>query len=155
VALALGTIALAVVVTDQVTKALVVGWIGPDEAVSRREVGGPWLAFEYVENTGAAFGMFAGRTWLISVLALAVAAGFLLAFRRELPTRGTLRLSIGLVLGGGIGNLLDRIRLGYVIDFIAVAIWPRFNIADTAITVGLALLAIVVLRDESIGENGT
>lgn len=154
VALAVTATAAIVVLIDQATKALMVDWIGPGEAVNRREIGGPWLAFEYVENTGAAFGMFAGRTWLLSMLALAIATGFVLAFRRELPTSWPLRLSIGLVVGGGLGNLLDRVRLGYVVDYIAVGIWPRFNMADSAITIGLVMLAITVVRGESNGENG-
>ncbi len=143
----------AVTILDQVTKALVVSWLGPGQATQRWELAGPWLAFEYVENTGAAFGILSGRVWLLSVLALVVAFGFLLAFLRDLPHSAELRLSIGLVTGGGIGNLLDRLRSGYVVDFLAVGIWPRFNVADSAITIGLILLALTALREETPPET--
>lgn len=141
------------VILDQAAKALVVAWIGPGQPFHRREIAGPWLAFEYVENRGAAFGMLAGRPWLLSVLALVVALGFLLAFRTDLPRNGMLRLSTGLVTGGGIGNLLDRLRLGHVIDYLAVGIWPRFNVADSAITIGLIVLAVTAWREEKPREN--
>ncbi len=148
-------IAIVVVVIDQVAKALMVGWIGPDQPYQRWELAGPWLAFEYLENTGAAFGILAGRVWLLSVLALLVGFGFLLAFRKDLPHSPALRLSIGLVIGGGLANFLDRVRLGYVIDFLAVGAWPKFNVADTAITIGLAVLAMTALRDDFSRENRT
>lgn len=149
----IGSTAIAVTAFDQATKALVVTWLGPDQAYQRWELAGPWLAFEYVENTGAAFGILAGRVWLLSVLAVVVAIGFLVAFLRDLPRSRWLRLSIGLVIGGGIGNFLDRLRLGYVIDFLAVGVWPRFNLADTAITIGLILLALTALREETPRET--
>lgn len=149
----IGSTALAVTVFDQATKALVVSWLGPDQSVQRWELSGPWLAFEYVENTGAAFGILAGRVWLLSILAFVVAVCFLVAFRKDLPSSRWLRLSIGLVTGGGIGNFLDRLRLGYVVDFLAVGVWPRFNLADTAITIGLILLALTALREETPPET--
>lgn len=150
-----GAIVVLVVLLDQLVKVLAVGWIGPEQDVHRWEIAGSLLAFEYVENTGAAFGILAGRIWLLSVLALIVALGFLLAFRKELPVSGPLRLSIGLVTGGGIGNLIDRLRFGYVIDYLAVGIWPKFNVADAAITIGLVLLALTALREEPARENTT
>jgi len=153
VATSIGAVILTVVVLDQAAKALVVAWIGPDESYHRWEVAGPWLAFEYIENTGAAFGVLAGRVWLLSILAVLVALGFLLAFRRDLPHSGMLRLSIGLVTGGGIGNFLDRLRLGYVVDYVAIGVWPKFNVADSAITIGLIVLALTALREETSREN--
>jgi signal peptidase II len=149
------SIAAAVVLIDQISKLVVVAWIGPDEVVQRRELAGAWLAFEYVENTGAAFGIMAGRVWLLSILALIVGLGFVVAFRRELPSSPLLRSSIGLVVGGGLGNLIDRLRLGHVIDFIAVGVWPKFNVADSAITIGLVLLALAAFREEPPGETST
>ncbi len=154
-ATSIGAVVLTVVILDQAAKALVVVWIGPDQANHRWEVAGPWLAFEYVENTGAAFGLFAGRIWLLSILAVLVALGFLLAFRRDLPHSGMLRLSIGLVTGGGIGNFVDRLRLGYVVDYFAIGAWPKFNVADSAITIGLIVLALTALREETSREKTT
>jgi signal peptidase II len=138
---------------DQVAKAIVVEWLGPGQVPHRWEFAGRLVAFEYVENRGAAFGILAGQTWLLSVLALVVAAGFIAFCWNELPTSALLRISIGLVLGGGFGNLLDRLRLGYVVDFIAVGNWPKFNLADSAITIGLILLAFGALRDNSTSED--
>lgn len=151
----IGAIMVLVVILDQVSKTLVAAWIGPDQPFQRREVAGRWLAFEYIENTGAAFGILAGRVWLLSILAIVVAVGFLLAFRSSLPHSAWLRLSFGLVTGGGIGNFLDRLRLGYVIDFLAVGTWPKFNLADSAITIGLAVLALTALREETSREHRT
>lgn len=146
---------VAVVVVDQLTKTVIVDWLGPDQVVHRWELAGPWLAFEYVENTGAAFGLLAGRVWLLSALAVLVGFGFLLAFRSDLPQSAQLRLSIALVIGGGIGNFIDRVRLGYVVDFVAVGVWPKFNVADATITVGLIVLALTALREEPSRENST
>ncbi len=151
----IGAIVTSVVILDQLAKLLVIAWIGPDQSLHRWELAGSLLAFEYVENTGAAFGILAGRVWLLSVLALIVGLGFLFAPRRELPFSGLLRLGIGLVIGGGLGNLVDRLRLGFVIDYIAVGIWPKFNVADSAITIGLILMAWTTLRDETTQENGS
>ncbi len=80
-------------------------------------------------------------------------SGFLLAFRNQLPHSRLLQLGIGLIVGGAIGNLIDRLRLGYVVDFIAAGTWPKFNIADSAITIGLMLMAWTVFRDETSREN--
>jgi signal peptidase II len=145
--------ALSVVVLDQVAKALIVAWIGPDQMDNRWELAGRMLAFEYVENTGAAFGILAGRVWLLSVLALLVGGGFLIAFRKELRTSRPIQIGIGFILGGATGNLIDRLRLGYVVDYIAAGTWPKFNIADSAITIGLLLMAWTVFRDETTREN--
>jgi signal peptidase II len=155
VARSVSAVALGIVALDQATKAIMVAWIGPDAGSHRFEVAGRLLAFEYVENTGAAFGMLAGRIWLVSVLAIVVAVGFLLGFRRELPGNALLRTSVAAVLGGAIGNLVDRLRLGYVVDFIAVGTFPRFNVADSAVTIGIVLLMAVVVLDETRQERPT
>jgi signal peptidase II len=143
----------SIVTLDQITKSIIVDWIGPGAANSRREVLGTWLAFEYVQNTGAAFGILKGRTWLLSVLALVVASSFMVMFWKHLPFDRLLQFSVALVIGGAIGNLVDRVRLGYVVDFVAVGAWPRFNVADSAITIGLVLLAWTVLRYDGQQEN--
>jgi len=148
-------IALAVAVVDQATKMVVVAWIGPDQAIHRWELVGRLAAFQYVENSGAAFGIFAGRTWLLSALAIVVALGFTIAFWKDLPHSGLPRVSVALVLGGAIGNLFDRVRLGYVVDFVAIGIWPKFNIADCAITIGLILLTYSAFVESPNRESTT
>jgi signal peptidase II len=151
VAVILSTIGLVVAI-DQATKAVVADWLGSSDFARRWELAGRYLAFEYVENTGAAFGILAGRTWLLSLLALVVGCWFVAAYLEQLPFSVTLQVAVGLVLGGALGNLIDRVRLGYVVDFLAVGIWPRFNVADSAITIGLLLLFVTVLRDDPRGS---
>jgi signal peptidase II len=144
---------VGVLIADQAVKRLVVDWLGPDAANQRRDILGSWLAFEYVENTGAAFGILAGRQWLLSVAAMIIVSWFVWAYGRSLPGSPLMQVAVGLVLGGAFGNLVDRVRLGYVVDFIAVGAWPRFNVADSAITIGLVLLFTSALREETVGSG--
>jgi len=94
----------------------------------------------YVQNTGAAFGFLRGKTLFFIVVALLVLVFIIFLAPRLSRARPLLRLVFGLLLGGALGNLLDRIRLGYVIDFLDFRIWPVFNIADMAIVVGVCFL---------------
>jgi signal peptidase II len=136
-----GVIAVAVLVTlDQAAKLAVVSWLGPDSRNHRWELAGKYLAFQYVENRGAAFGILEGRAGLLVVLALAVGAGFIVVIRRELAENPWIQWSLVLIVAGAIGNLTDRIRLGYVVDYISIGVWPKFNIADSCITIGVLLL---------------
>jgi signal peptidase II len=126
---------------DQVSKALVA------ENLTR---GQPWspvpqlervFSFTYITNSGAAFGLFPDQTILFILIAFAV-IGMIVVYYRYLPMDGALmRFSLGLQLGGALGNLLDRLRMGYVIDFLDFKFWPIFNLADSAIVVGVAILA--------------
>jgi len=145
-------ITLGVIVLDQATKQAIVEWIGTGAVENRWEFAGRVLAFEYVENTGVAFGMLAGRPGLVSIFAIAVAALLLVVLgallRADLSRSPVMQAAVGAVLGGAIGNLIDRFRVGYVIDFIAVGAWPKFNIADSAITVGVAVMVIALLGDD-------
>lgn len=143
------TVMTVVIVLDQSVKRVVTDWLGPLATDHRWELAGRLLAFEYVENTGAAFGMFAGQDWFVSVLAIAVAALFIVLI--VLPHSGRSlqdQLAIGLILGGAAGNLIDRIRLGHVVDYLAVGAWPKFNVADSSITIGVAIVLIRLLRNE-------
>jgi len=103
------------------------------------------LSLSYVGNTGSAFGLLANQTFLIIIISIA-ALLFILLFLRYLSPATTLSIvSIGLILGGAVGNLIDRLRFGYVTDFIDFRLWgnfhwPVFNIADAAITVGVFVL---------------
>lgn len=126
-------------------------WIGPDAARHRVELIGSLLGFEYVQNTGAAFGILAGQPLLLAIFAVLASALFVAMMRTTLRAHPLVPIAVGLVLGGALGNLLDRIRLGYVVDFVAVGGFPRFNVADSAITIGLMLMAWTALReDESV-----
>ncbi len=136
-----------IVVADQWTKRLVTDHLEEFEAVVLL----PVLDFMRLHNEGAAFSMLSDASgwqrWFFSVLAIGVSVGILIWLRR-LPARGKSLLAAGLclVMGGAIGNVIDRIRLGHVIDFIRVhyADWyfPAFNVADSAITIGAGLLIL-------------
>ncbi len=100
-----------------------------------------WLALSYTCNHGAAFGMLANAT-LLFVLIAVVVVGVIVAYFRFLPAnRPWLRLSLGLQLGGAVGNLVDRLRQGFVVDFIAFKGAPVFNLADSCIVIGVLILA--------------
>ena len=140
---ALGLTASAVLLLDQVTKAMVVGAIGLDDRV---KVLGDLVWIWHLRNEGAAFSLFQGGQLLfyaVTVLAL----GMLVYFQRAFRGRGLLLHGVlGLVLGGTLGNLVDRVRLGYVTDFISVGIgdlrWPTWNVADASMVVGIGCLVV-------------
>jgi signal peptidase II len=114
----------------------------------------PFLAFVYVRNTGVAFSLFR-QQGVLALLIPVVIAGVVVTFMRYLPRNVLLlRLSMGLILGGALSNLIDRLRQGYVVDFIEAHagehVWPLFNVADSCIVVGVALLAwYLVFRAET------
>ncbi len=102
----------------------------------------------YIQNTGAGFGLFQGSTRLLIWFSIIV-IGIIMYFYDEIPKNKCAQLSIAAILGGTFSNLIDRINLGYVIDFLDFRIWPAFNIADAAITIGAVSLAIFLIRKES------
>jgi signal peptidase II len=127
---------------DQVTKAIASARLMQGEPVP---ILGQFLRFTLVHNTGAAFGLFPGSRLpfiLISVLAIAVV---LYLFARDAYRSLVNRVLLGCILGGALGNLVDRVRWGRVVDFIDVGVgavrWPVFNVADSAVTLGVILLA--------------
>lgn len=135
-------IAAAVVIADQASKSVITAHISPGEAV---EVLGP-LRFTLSYNDGIAFGLAGGQGGLVALLAI-LALVALGAFIATAPARWPTVLAGGLILGGAAGNLIDRIRLGHVTDFILLPGWPAFNLADSAITVGVILLAWWMISD--------
>ena len=149
--------ALFVVVFDQLTKAWVLSGLDLQE-VGRVFVLPPIFNFTWVENRGVSFGLFGDGSarWVLSVFSLAVAAGLgwwaLKADRRLLIT------AIGLVMGGAIGNVIDRIRFGFVVDFLdfsGTGVFPWvFNVADSAITIGVVLLIADSLLSERAAKVG-
>jgi len=141
-----------VVVLDQITKWLVVKAM---ELHEYRSIVDGLLSLSHVQNRGAAFGILSDadlpyQAALFSTLSLvALFAIAVYAYRLPVESRRP-QLALALVLGGAVGNLVDRVRLGYVVDFIHVYWrqhqWPDFNVADSAITVGVALLILDILR---------
>lgn len=101
-----------------------------------------WLSFTYIMNPGAAFGLFKYQTTFLIVLTLAVLAAALI-YRKAIEKQTKLfRLAMAVGLGGALGNLIDRLRLGAVVDFIELPYWPVFNVADIAILLGVSLIVI-------------
>ncbi len=136
----LAGIAASIVAIDQLTKFLLVSTIGPDRFDSRVEVFNGWLALEYTENRGAAFGVLSGLVPILTAASIAVLIGLLLHYMRQAKPPLWHTLAMGAIVGGALGNLADRVRLGHVIDFLSVGPWPNFNAADSAITVGVLVL---------------
>ena len=137
---ALVGIATAVAVVDQLTKLFVVSRFGPGQSASRVEVADGWLALQYTENRGAAFGLFSGLAPILAVASIAILTALLLHYLRQVRPSLWQTVAIGAIAGGALGNLVDRVRLGHVIDFLSVGPWPNFNVADSAITVGVLVL---------------
>lgn len=138
-------LAAGVVALDQWTKALIVRDLGPASEVHVVPLVGDWLALEYAENRGAAFGLLGGQPLVVAAVALAVLAMVIVHAVRSGRNSTVLLLGTGLTVGGAIGNLIDRLRLGFVVDFVAIGAWPNFNVADTAICAGVALIALDAL----------
>jgi len=136
-------IALATFAVDQLTKALAAHLLRPSAPVPLL---GPWLRLNLAHNLGSAFGLVSVG-WALLVAAIAVCLVILVyAARGGLTRRPGRALWLGLIFGGSVGNLADRLRTGGVVDFIDLRVWPVFNVADIAITAGFALLAVRLLR---------
>ena len=144
-------VAGAAVVADQLTKQVVGRTLALGESV---DIVGPF-SIHHVQNSGIAFGLFGSRTSIvIAVTAVAVGA-MLLFFARSARRHPVLPVALGLVLGGSIANLIDRVRLGHVTDFLDLDAWPAFNLADTFIVVGVTIIfAALVLGDRSHRMHG-
>lgn len=107
----------------------------------------------YIHNPGAAFGMLAGKTWFFVTITSLVLLGMLLSYRWIGQAGLLYQIALGLVAGGAIGNLRDRIVYTKVIDFLDFRIWPVFNLADTAICLGVGLILMDALRDLKKGKG--
>jgi len=149
--LILALVAGAAVLADQLTKQVVGRTLALGESV---DLSGPF-SIHHVQNSGIAFGLFGSRTSLvIAVTAVAVGA-MLVFFARSGRRHPVLPVALGLVLGGSIANLIDRVRLGHVTDFLDLVAWPAFNLADTFIVVGVTILfGALVLGDRSHRMHG-
>lgn len=142
VVLLLGTAAL-IYAADQLTKALVVANLEYGERVP---VIGDTVQLWHLRNTGAAFSILPGAVWLFIPITI-VALGMVVYFHRQFRYRSPwIHVILGAILAGSLGNLTDRVRWGYVVDFVSVGIgdlrWPAFNVADPAVVGGIILLVI-------------
>jgi len=149
---ALAIIAGAAVVADQLTKAIVSARLAIGDSVATI---GPF-SIHHVQNSGIAFGLFAHSTTAVILLTGAAVVAMLVFFGRTARRHPLLPVALGLVIGGSIANLIDRVRLGHVTDFLDFAYWPAFNLADTFIVVGVGLLfASFVSADRTSAHVGT
>lgn len=136
-------ISLVILILDQITKHIIKTSLGPADVIPVF----PFFSIVYVENTGSAFGMFKslGNAFFVTLSFVAIAVVAFLVVKDEQN-----RLGLSLVLGGAAGNLVDRMRFGYVVDFLdffaGSVHWPAFNVADSALTVGIILLLIATVR---------
>jgi signal peptidase II len=137
-----------VAVVDQLTKAVVVGRLGPGAPDASVSIVGDWILLEYAENRGAAFGLLSGLVPVLTLASVIVVIALLAQFGRAAGAERWRAVALGLIVGGAAGNLIDRVRLGYVVDFIAIGGWPNFNVADSAISVGVATMLWGWLRLE-------
>lgn len=148
--------ALTLYVADQVTKALVVANIPYGERVP---VLGELVMLWHLRNTGAAFSLFEGMTWLFIPVHL-IAIGMVVVFHLRFRERGWwVHVVLGAILAGGLGNLTDRLRDGYVVDFVSIGMgdlrWPAFNVADPSLVIGIiVLVAYLTFFDRSSDVAG-
>jgi len=140
-------IAVAIVIADQITKSLVrqhlaLGEQWPDHEILHTRI-------IHVVNSGAAFGILQGQTPFLIVTSLLGLAAIVLYYVYPPMEHGLIRVALGMQLGGAIGNLIDRVRLGEVTDFIDVGRWPTFNVADASISVSIVAVLIFFAMQEA------
>lgn len=127
---------------DQITKAWVIANIAPGEFVYPVPALSRVFGFTLVGNTGVAFGLFPEGGALFTALTAVVVVVMAAYVFRLPPERRIMRLALALLLAGACGNLFDRLRLGYVVDFVAVGSFARFNVADSSVSLGVASLLL-------------
>lgn len=135
---------LLLIIADQVTKYFTVSMLKPVGSV---EIIKNILNFTYVENRGAAFGILQNARWVFIVLTTIAVAAIIIYLLKEKPKDKTLTCSLSLILAGAIGNMIDRILKGFVVDMIEVTFidYPVFNFADCCVVIGAILLGIYII----------
>jgi signal peptidase II len=142
--LALLAVAVAAILADQITKAIVASQLELGESV---DVVGP-LSIRHVNNPGIAFGLFSSWATAVTILTACAIGWMVVYFARSGARHPVLPAALGLLIGGSLANLVDRIRLGHVTDFLDLRFWPAFNLADTFIVVGVAILLAALISAE-------
>ncbi len=144
----LAGVVTTVLTADQLSKAYAVAHLQWGQSWMPLDAVRPFFRFTLTHNTGAAFGLFPQGGAFFLLIALVVAVVILYYYRQLPPQAWLVRLALGLQLGGALGNVVDRLRQGYVVDFLEVPHWPVFNVADSCIVVGVVLLGWVMWREE-------
>ncbi len=140
----LAAVAAAAVAGDQVTKHVVTSRLALDEST---HVLGP-LSIHRVENSGIAFGLFTSATIAVIALTALAVIWMLVYFARAGARHPVIPAALGLLIGGSLSNLVDRVRLGHVTDFIDFGWWPAFNLADSFIVIGVGILLAAMLGSD-------
>lgn len=149
-------LAAIVLLIDQWTKWLIVKNM---EIGDRITVMDPWFAILSHRNRGAAWGMLQGQMWIFTIVTLVVIGGIIYYFHKEAKGKPFFASSLMVLLGGALGNFIDRIFRGEVVDFIDVLIpiinydFPIFNIADAALTISVVMLILVILKEDREGKK--
>ena len=153
-------VALLVLIVDFVTKWIVRVGLDPGSSI---EIIPGYLRFSYWENSGVAFGLFNSVTsvwkpYILATMAIIAVAIIFVYSRHVSPEKKLLQIALAIMIGGILGNFVDRIVRGFVVDFVEFHIfnifsWPSFNAADSAITIGIALLLIDTVKDPAVEET--
>jgi signal peptidase II len=142
--LGLVAVAFAAVFADQLTKQIVVNELALGQAL---HVAGP-LSIRHVNNPGIAFGLFSSWASAVTILTAAAVGWMLVYFAKSGARHPILPVALGLLIGGSVANLTDRLRLGHVTDFLDLRFWPAFNLADTFIVTGVFILLAALVAAE-------
>ena len=147
-------IGFLIVFVDQLSKI----WVRANLYLGQSILDAGFFQITHIHNTGAAFGLLRGQSFALTLVAIiGIIAVLLCAFfcHRFLPFLDNMlgKSALGLVLGGTVGNLIDRLRFGYVTDFIDFRVWPVFNVADSAVTVGVIIFACSILFFSQAGKR--
>jgi signal peptidase II len=142
--LALLAVAFAAILADQITKGIVASQLELGDSV---HLLGP-LSIRHVRNPGIAFGLFSSWATAVTILTACAIAWMVFYFARSGARHPVLPVALGLLIGGSLANLIDRIRLGHVTDFLDLRFWPAFNLADTFIVAGVAILLVALVSAE-------
>ncbi len=149
-------VAIPIILIDQAIKLIIQNTI---ELYHEQVIIPGVLRIGHYTNTGAAFGLMKGRNWLF-VFIISIAIGFIILYYRHFRYNLWMKLSLGFLLGGAFGNLIDRIRVQHVIDFVSFRWWlihfrwwPWFNVADAAVCIGAAMLLVHILRERGEHEK--
>ena len=138
--------AVLLVAVDQITKYIALTQLNPIGSVTFID---GFMDFTFVENRGAAFGIFSGKTWLLLVISIIICAVLVWAMTKMPKTKEyrKLRVTFVLILSGAVGNIIDRAMRGYVVDFFEFTFikWPVFNMADIYVVVGTIVMAVIIM----------
>ncbi|KAB3533152.1 signal peptidase II [Alkaliphilus serpentinus] len=143
-------IVLIVLILDQITKLWAINSLKPIESIA---VIPKIFHLTYVENSGAAFGILQNQKLFFIFATTLIVVGIIIFISKNKKLFLTMKLGLSLIMAGAIGNLIDRIRFSYVVDFFDFKIWPVFNIADISIVIGALLVSYLIIRYDSFSPK--